>query len=193
METVVVTGTPRTELGKKATRALRKEGNVPCSLYGGSETLTFFAPVTAFKRLIYTPEFRLAEVQLNGKSYKAIVKDTQFDPVKDELLHVDLQELVDNVPVKVSVPLNLKGTAKGAAVGGKVEQVQRRLNILALPKDLVSGIELDITELDLGGILRISDLKTENIKYLLSGSNPVARMAVPRAAKEAAAAEGKKK
>ena len=101
---------------------------------------------------------------------------------------------VENIKLNgVSVPLNLKGTAKGAAVGGKVEQVQRRLNILALPKDLVSGIELDITELDLGGILRISDLKTENIKYLLSGSNPVARMAVPRAAKEAAAAEGKKK
>lgn len=193
METVVVTGTPRTELGKKATRALRKAGNVPCNIYGGAETLNFYAPVTAFKKLIYTPEFRLAEVQLNGKSYKAIVKETQFDPVKDELLHVDFQELVDTTPVKISVPVRLKGTAKGAALGGKVEQVQRRLNVLALPKDLVSGIDLDITELDLGGILRISDLKTENLTYLLSDSNPVARMAVPRAAKGEAAAEAKKK
>lgn len=193
METVVVTGTPRTELGKKATRALRKTGNIPCNIYGGSETLNFSAPASAFKKLIYTPEFRIAEVQLDGKTFKAIVKEAQFHPVNDTLLHVDFQELVDTVPVKVSVPVNLKGTAKGAGLGGKVEQVQRRLNIMALPKDLVSGIDLDITELDLGSILRISDLKSENITFLLSDSNPVARMPIPRAAKGAAAEEAKKK
>lgn len=193
METVVVTGAPRTELGKKATRALRKTGNIPCNIYGGKETLNFSAPASAFKKLIYTPEFRIAEVQLDGKSFKAIVKEAQFHPVNDTLLHVDFQELVDTVPVKVSVPVNLKGTPKGASLGGKVEQVQRRLNIMALPKDLVSGIDLDITELDLGSILRISDLKSDNLTFLLSDTNPVARMPIPRAAKGAAAEEAKKK
>ena len=145
METVVINGTPRTELGKKATRALRKAGNTPCNLYGGKETLNFFAPAAEFRKLIYTPEFRLAEINLAGKTYKAIVKDSQFDPVKDSLLHLDFQELVDNVKVKVNIPLKLKGTPKGIVAGGKLEQVFRKLQVLALPKDIPSEIVVDIT------------------------------------------------
>lgn len=187
MQTVAINGTPRTELGKKATRALRRAGNVPCNLYGGAESVNFTAPATDFKKLIYTPEFRLAEVSVNGKTYRAILKDAQYDPVNGELLHVDFQELVDTVKVKVSVPLILKGTPKAVATGGKLEQVERKLTLLALPKDLPSAIEVDVAEMDMNEIKRVRDIEVEGVSFLLAGSNPIARVIVPRAAKETAA------
>jgi len=188
METVVINGTPRTELGKKATRALRKAGNVPCNLYGGKETLNFYAPVSAFKKLIYTPEFRLAEISLGGKTYKAILKESQFEPVKDVLLHIDFQELVDNVKVKVNVPLHLSGTPKGVANGGKLEQVLKRVSIIALPKDLPSHITVDVSAMDNGDIKRLRDISVPGVTFLLADSNPLARVNVPRQVKEDAAA-----
>jgi len=191
METVVINGTPRTELGKKATRALRKAGNVPCNLYGGAATLNFQAPVASFRKLIYTPDFRIAEINVEGKSFKAIVKEVQFEPVKDSILHIDFQELVDTTPVKVSVPLRLNGNPKGVADGGKLEQVIRRVNIVALPANLPSAIELNIADMQLGSIKRISDIQLEGVKILLSGSNPVARVNVPRALRDDAAAAAK--
>lgn len=187
METVVINGTPRTELGKKATRALRKAGNVPCNLYGGKETINFYAPVASFRKLVYTPDFRLAEIQLDGKSYKAILKDSQFDPVSDEMLHLDFQELVDNVKVKVAVPLRLKGTPKGIIDGGKLDQSFRKLNILALPKDLPSVIEVDIAEMKLGDIKRIKDITIPGVTFLHSPMNPFASVLIPRKVVETAA------
>jgi large subunit ribosomal protein L25 len=191
METIAINGTPRTELGKKATRALRKAGNAPCNIYGGTGSVNFYAPVSAFKKLIYTPDLRLAEITVDGKTYKAIVKDLQFDPVKDSLLHIDFQELVDDVKVKANVQLNFVGNAKGVAAGGKFEQVVRRLNIIALPKDLPTAINVDIADMDLGGIKRIKDIDQQGVSFLLSGSNPIARVSIPRAVKEVAAADAK--
>ncbi|HLP49772.1 MAG TPA: 50S ribosomal protein L25 [Chitinophagales bacterium] len=186
METVVINGTPRTELGKKATRALRKAGNVPCNLYGGKETLNFYAPVAEFRKLIYTPEFRVAEVNLNGTTYKAIVKDSQFHSVNDSLLHLDFQELVEGSKVKVSIPLKLKGTPKGIVLGGKLEQVFRKLNILALPKDLINEVVVDIADMDLGAIKRIKDLEIPGVTFLHSPSNPFVKLMIPRKVAEVA-------
>lgn len=191
METVVITSTPRTELGKKATRALRAAGNIPCNIYGGKETINFQAPASSFRKLIYTPEFKLAEIQLNGGSYKAIVKDIQFDPISDSIIHIDFQQLMDDVKVKVELPLKLKGTPKGAATGGKLEQVMRKLRVLSLPKHLPNVIELDVTDMDMGSVKRVRDINYEGVTFLEAPANPVARMAIPRAAKEAAAADAK--
>ncbi len=187
METIAINGTPRTELGKKATRALRRAGNVPCNLYGGKETLNFYAPVTSFRKLIYTPDFRLAEITVDGKIYKAIVKDLQFESVKDELLHIDFQELIDNVKVKVSVQLKLNGTPKGIILGGKLEQAFKRLSILALPKDLPNFIEVDVTDMDLGSIKRIKDLQIPGVTILHAPMNPFAKVMIPRTVVEVAA------
>ncbi len=187
METVVINGTPRTELGKKATRALRKAGNVPCNLYGGKETLNFYAPVAEFRKLIYTPDFRLAAINLNGNTYKAILKDSQFEPVKDALLHLDFQELVDNVKVKVHVPLIFTGTPKGIILGGKLEQVFRKLHVLALPKDLPESITIDVSDMDLGSIKRIKEIELPGVTFLHTPATPFAKMQVPRAAAAAAA------
>lgn len=188
METVVINGTPRTELGKKATRALRKAGNVPCNLYGGKETLNFYAPVAEFRKLIYTPDFRLAEINLNGKAYRAIVKDSQFGPVNDSLLHLDFQELVDTVKVKVYVPLRLTGTPKGIILGGKLEQSFRKLHVLALPKDLPTEIVVDVTDMGLGDVKRIREIEIEGVTFLHAPANPYVKVQVPRKAAEIAAA-----
>jgi len=187
METVVINGTPRTELGKKATRALRKAGNVPCNLYGGKETLNFYAPVSEFRKLIYTPDFRLAEINLNGKAYKAIVKESQFEPVKDSLMHLDFQELVDDVKVKVYVPLKLTGTPKGIILGGKLEIAFRKLHVLALPKDLPTEIVIDVTDMGLGAIKRIKEIELPGVTFLHSPSNPFAKVQIPRTVVEVAA------
>jgi large subunit ribosomal protein L25 len=184
MEKVVINGTPRTELGKKATRALRKAGNTPCNIYGGKETLNFYAPTAAFRKLIYTPDFRAAEINLDGKTYTAIIKDSQYEPISDALLHLDFQELVDNVKVKVAIPLKLKGTPKGITDGGVLETVFKKLNILALPKDIPSVIEVDVAAMQLGDIKRIKDIELPGVTILHSPSNPFARVQVPRVVKE---------
>ena len=186
MEKVVINGTPRTELGKKATRALRKAGNTPCNLYGGKETLNFYAPTASFRKLIFTPDFRVAEINLDGKTYTAIVKDSQYEPILGALLHLDFQELVETVKVKVSIPLKLKGTPKGITDGGVLETVFKKLNILALPKDIPNVIEVDIAGMQLGDIKRIKDIEIPGVTILHSPSNPFARVQIPRAVKEEA-------
>ena len=188
METVVINGAPRTELGKKATRALRKAEITPCNLYGGPATLNFQAPTAEFRKLIYTPDLRVAEINLEGKTYRAIVKELQFDPVSDALLHIDFQELQDDRAVKVSVPLKLTGTPAGLTLGGKLEQAVRRLNISALPKDLVSSISLDVAAMGLGDTKRIRDLQVEGVTILHPEALPVVRVTIPRKAAEDAAA-----
>ena len=184
MEKVVFNGTPRTELGKKATRALRKAGNTPCNLYGGTETLNFYAPTSAFRKLIFTPDFRVAEINLDGKTYTAIVKDSQYEPILGGLLHLDFQEMVDNVKVKVAIPLKLKGTPKGITDGGVLEIAFKKLNILALPKDIPSVIEVDVAAMQLGDIKRIKDIVIPGVTILHAPSNPFAKVQIPRAVKE---------
>ncbi len=191
METVIINGTARTELGKKATRALREAGNVPCNLYGAEGNLNFYAPANQFRKLIYSSDFKVAQIEVDGKSYQAIVKEIQFEPVKDSLNHLDFQALVPGKPVKVSMPLQLKGTPKGASVGGKLEQTIKRLNVLATPEFLRESIELNVEDMDLGDIKRVKDISYEGIELLHSPSIPVVRMSIPRAAKEAAAEAAK--
>lgn len=191
MEHIVIEGTPRTDYGKKATRALRKAGNIPCNLYGGKENLSFYAPVTAFKDLIYTPDLKLAQIKVGEKTFTGFIKEKQFDPVSEALMHVDFQELVEGKAVKTELPLRLVGVAKGVAMGGKVEQVVRRVRVMAQPKDLANTLEVDVTELDMGGVIRMRDINAGGMKILHAGAIPVARMEIPRAAKEAAAAAAK--
>lgn len=188
METIVINGAPRTDLGKKATRALRRAGNIPCNLYGGATTLNFSAPAAQFRKLIYTPELRIAEISVDGKTYKAIVKELQFEPVKDALLHIDFQELQESVPVKVNVALNLIGTPKGITAGGKLEQAVRRLYVKALPKDLVPHIDLNVADMDLGSVKRVRDLQFPGLTFLHSEALPLVRVSIPRTVVEEAPA-----
>ena len=188
METVSIAAQPRTELGKKAAKALRKQGLVPCNLYGGKETINFSAPYTSLQPIVFTPAFKIAEIELNGKKIKAITKELQFDPIKDTIKHVDFQELVDDVKVKVEVPLKLSGVPAEVAMGAKLEQTMRKLKIFALPKHLPEVIVVEVGDLTVGQNKRIKDIQIEGITLLHSASIPVARLTSSRASKEAAAA-----
>ncbi len=188
METVSIAAQPRTELGKKAAKALRKQGLVPCNLYGGKETVNFSAQYTSLQPIVFTPAFKIAEIELNGKKIKAITKELQFDPVKDTIKHVDFQELVDDVKVKVEVPLKLNGVPAEVAMGAKLEQTMRKLKIFALPKHLPEVIVVEVGDLLVGQNKRIKDIQIEGITLLHSASIPVARLTSSRASKEAAAA-----
>lgn len=194
MKTITIEGQLRTETGKKATRQLRSEGQVPGVIYGGEQEINFVAPAKAFKPLVYTAEFNLAEVKIDGKSYKCILKDMQFDKVSDALTHVDLQELVEDKPVIAQLPLHLTGAPAGVKAGGRLVVKVKALKVKTLPKYLKESIELDITNLELNENVRIQDVKTENMEIMMSPRIPVASIVMTRQLKqeEAAAEKGKK-
>jgi len=120
MQTITIEGQLRTEIGKQATRQLRSEEKVPGVIYGGAKEVNFSAPATAFKTLVYTPDFQLAEVKVGGNSYRCILKDLQFDKVTDDLIHVDLLELVEDKKVIATIPIKFTGAPKGVKDGGKL-------------------------------------------------------------------------
>jgi len=195
MKSVKIEGTTRSESGKKATRHLRSEGKVPAVIYGGTETIHFSAPVMAFRSLVYTPEFQLAEITVNGKEYKTIMKDIQFDVVTDELNHIDFLELVADRKVIATMPLKFVGQPQGVKDGGRLELKLKSLHVRALPKDLIEAIEVNIENLQLHGNVRVEDVKANNIEILNSPRIPVASVVTTRALRQAetdAAAAGAK-
>jgi large subunit ribosomal protein L25 len=195
MKTITIEGHLRTESGKKAARQIRSQENVPAVIYGGAKEVNFYASAKAFKPLVYTSEFLIAEVAVDGKKYKCILKDLQFDKVSDLLLHVDLLELVDDKKVVATLPLKLVGSSVGVKAGGKLVSKVKAVKVKALPKDLREFIELDITNLELNANLRIEDIKVANMEIMNSPRIPVASVVMTRQLKQEeseAAKAGKK-
>ena len=133
MKTITIEGQLRTEMGKQATRQLRSQEQVPGVIYGGAKEINFSAPATAFKTLVYTPDFQLAEVNVDGKTYRCILKDLQFDKVSDELIHVDFLELVEDRQIVATIPIKFTGAAKGVKDGGKLITKMKSLKIKTFP------------------------------------------------------------
>ncbi|TRZ74973.1 MAG: 50S ribosomal protein L25 [Chitinophagaceae bacterium] len=184
MKTITIEGHLRTENGKKAARQLRSQENVLGVIYGGAEEVNFYAPTKAFKSLVYTSEFQIAQVSVAGKTYKCILKDLQFDKVSDALLHVDLLELVDNKKVVATLPLKMIGTSVGVKAGGKLIVKMKSLKVKALPKDLREFIECDITNLDLNGNIRVQDVNAPNMEIMNPPRIPVASVVLTRQLKQ---------
>ncbi|UPK71164.1 50S ribosomal protein L25 [Chitinophaga filiformis] len=193
MKTITIEGQLRSEFGKKATRQARSEGQVPCVIYGGAETVSFSAPATAFKNLVYTPDFQIAEIKVGSKSYKCVLKDKQFDTVTDELAHVDFMELVEDKPVAVTLPIRITGQSEGVKAGGKLVVKMKTLKVKALPKYLRENIEVNIDNLQLNANIRVEDVVAENIEILNSPRIPIASVVMTRQLRQEEAAEGKKK
>src|SRR5580704_6725913 len=147
MKSVKIEGKKRSELGKKATRQLRSEEQVPAVIYGGTETIHFTAPVIAFRSLVYTPDFQIAEINLDGKNYRTIMKDIQFDVVTDELNHIDFLELVEDRKVTATLPIKFTGQPQGVKDGGRLELKIKSLHVRTLPKHLLAAIEVNIDNL----------------------------------------------
>ena len=195
MKTITIEGQLRTEHGKKAARQIRSQENVPGVIYGGAQEINFYAPAKAFKPLVYTSEFKLAEVKVDGKTFKCILKDLQFDKVDDSLIHVDLLELVDDKKVIATLPLKFVGTSVGVKEGGKLVTKMKALKVKTLPKDLRENISVDITSLELNGNIRVEDVKADNMEILNSPRIPIASVVMTRQLKqeEASAAKEEKK
>lgn len=185
MKTVLIKGTAREAVGKKACKALRAEGLVPCVLYGGEVVVHFAAPVAEFRKIIYTPNVYMINLQIDGKETMAIVQATQFNPVTDEVMHIDFLQISEDKPVKIDVPVKLEGFAKGIQQGGKLKLNLRTLRVKALSKDLPDFITLDVTNLGLGESTRVGDIQVEGLTMLQNASVPVAAVMITRAARAA--------
>jgi large subunit ribosomal protein L25 len=193
MKTITIEGQLRSEYGKKATRQIRSEGQVPCVIYGGAETVSFSAPAIAFKNLVYTPDFQLAEIKIGSKVYRSVVKDLQFDVVTDELAHIDFLELVEDKLISVTLPIKITGVSEGVKAGGKLVVKIKALKIKTLPKHLRENIEVNIDNLELNGNIRVQDVVAENIEILNSPRIPIASVVMTRQLRQEEAADPKKK
>jgi large subunit ribosomal protein L25 len=166
MKSVSLSGSPRENVGKKDAKKHRREGNVPCVLYGGKEQVHFIIPEKALTKVIFTPNTYLIDLNVDGKEYKAILQDIQYHPVTDKILHIDFLQVFDDKPVMLSVPLRYTGTSKGILKGGRLLRKYRKLRIKGLIKDLPDEIVVDITNLNIGDSIKINELKHENIEFL---------------------------
>jgi large subunit ribosomal protein L25 len=184
MKTITIEGQLRTEFGKQATRQIRSEDKVPGVIYGGAEEVNFTAPASAFKTLVYTPEFQLAEVKVDGKTYTCILKDLQFDKVTEQLLHIDLLELMEDKKVVATLPLKLTGIPAGVKEGGKLITKMKTLKVKTYPKHLRENIELDISGLKLNENVRVQDVAAENYEILNSPRIPIASIVMTRQLKQ---------
>lgn len=196
MKSISIEGKSRTDFGKSATRQLRTNGEVPAVIYGGTETKHFSAPTLAFRSLVYTPDFQLAEINIDGATHRCILKDLQFDVVTDELNHVDFLELVEDKAIIANLPLKYTGAPQGVKDGGRLELKMKTLKVRTLPKYLTEAIEVDITDLQLNANMRVQDVKTENMEIMNSPRIPIASIVMTRALRQAESEEkkeGKKK
>ena len=188
MKTITIVGQVMTEIWNKATRPLRSQGLVPGVIYGGTQEISFSAPVLAFKPIVYTPDFQLAEIKVDGKSYKCIMKDLQFDKVSDQLSHVDFLELVQDRPVIATIPIKFTGASIGVKDGGRLITKVKSLKVKSLPQHLKENIEVDITALELNGNIRVEDVKEPNYEILNSPRIPIASVVMTRQLKQEEAA-----
>ncbi len=180
METIAIQGNVRQELGKKATKALRREALVPCELYGGNENIHFSASKKDLKDIVYTPNFYKAGIQVDGKTYEAIIKSIQFHPVTDEILHIDFQELVAGTVLRTEVPVRPVGVAAGVKVGGKLLVNVRKLKVKTTPENLKDKIEIDVSKLRLGQSFKVRDIKDTGMEIVNAKSIPIAAVEIPR-------------
>ncbi len=188
MNTITIEGQLRTAFGKGATRQLRSQEMVPGVIYGGAQEINFAAPAAAFKKLVYTPSFQFCEVKLEGKTYRTILKDLQFDKVDDELIHVDLLELVEGKKVIANIPLKFVGASKGVKDGGKLITKMKSLKIKTYPKHLREQIEVNVDNLELNGNVRVEDVKIAEFEILNSPRIPIASVVLTRQLKQEEAA-----
>ena len=159
MKSITINGSQRESVGKVATKALRNAGKVPCVLYGGDQAMHFSADELAFSKLVYTPNVYTASIELeNGDKFKAILKDIQFHPVSDKILHVDFYELSEDKEVTMDIPVRIIGNSPGVMLGGNLRNPYRTLRVRAIPSNLPDFINADISKLNIGDKLSVAEL-----------------------------------
>lgn len=191
MNSVKIEGTRRSDYGKKATRHIRSEQQVPAVIYGGKENIHFSAPEKAFRPLVFTPDFQIAEISIEGATYRCILKDRQFDVITDSLNHIDFLELVEDRKVVANLPLKYVGQPEGVKAGGRLEVKVKTLKVRTLPKNLKENIEVNIDRLEIGDNLRVEDVTAPDMEIMNSPRIPIASVVTTRALRQAADEEAK--
>lgn len=188
MKTFDLKGEIRDDFGKKAARAYRREGLIPCVVYGGHDekNVNFVVKSGDVRNLIYTPEIYLVNLDLRGKKMQAILREVQFHPVKDTILHIDFLHVFDGVPVEIDIPVHLEGLAEGVKAGGKLSLDLRKLRVKAVPEKLPERLVINVENLGLGKSIQVGDLKFEGIELLNAKNAVVCRVQLTRAARGAA-------
>ncbi len=168
-----MSGSPRENVGKKDAKAQRKAGNVVCVLYGGEEQISFTLPEKKFDKIIYTPDVYLVDLEIGGKEFVVLLKDVQYHPVSDKVLHADFLQVLENKPITVSIPVNLTGTSIGVMNGGRLTLKMRKLSLKGLFSNIPENIVLDITKLKIGMGIQVKDIVIEGITLLDNPSNVI--------------------
>ena len=182
MKTIEIKGSFRKELGKKYTRQIRKEGNVPCVIYGKEENIHFHAHENSFKNLVYTHEAHLVNLDIDGKSFKAVLHDMQFHPVTDKIQHADFVQIIENKPVIIDVPVTVTGDSAGVKAGGKLIVKRRHLKVKGLAGDLPEYLTVDVTDLGIHHSIKVGDLAFGKIELLDPKITTVVSVATSRIA-----------
>ncbi len=198
MKTIEVKGSVRTELGKKGTREIRKADAVPCVLYGvkkdenGKPVATHFTVTNdGLRNLVYTPHIYAVDLNIDGAVCKAIMKDIQFHPVKDNILHVDFYQISEDKPIVMEVPVVLDGLAEGVRAGGKLQLQVRKLKVKATYDQIPERLVVNVTNLGLGKTIKVGELSFEGLEILNAKETVVCSVKLTRAARGVAAASGK--
>ncbi|MCR5696638.1 MAG: 50S ribosomal protein L25/general stress protein Ctc [Marinilabiliaceae bacterium] len=187
MQTFDIKGSKREVGGKKAVKALRAEGKVPCIIYGeGKEGTPFAVPEADFRNLIYTPNVYIVSVDVDGDVKKAVLKDIQFHPLSGKILHVDFLEIRDDKAIELSIPVELQGNSEGVRAGGKLQLEMRKLIVKALPSAMPDRVVVDVTDLGLGKSKKVGELHFDNYEIVNAKSAVVVSVKMTRAARSSA-------
>ncbi|MBP3767000.1 MAG: 50S ribosomal protein L25 [Prevotella sp.] len=196
MREIALNGQKRTDTGKKASKLLRKEGLVPCNLYGEKkgenglpEALAFAIPMAELRKAIYTPHVYVMNITIEGKLHVAIVKELQFHPTTDALLHADFYEVNETKPITVGIPVKLNGLAQGVRDGGRINLSIRKINVTAPYKNIPEVLDIDVTNLQLGKSIKVGELSFEGLDIATSPEVVVCSVKATRASRSAAATE----
>ncbi|MBT8271140.1 MAG: 50S ribosomal protein L25/general stress protein Ctc [Flavobacteriaceae bacterium] len=183
MKSITINGSQRESVGKKATKALRNAGRIPCVLYGGEEPVHFSAEELAFSKLVYTPNAHTVVIALeSGETYDAVLQDIQFHPVSDKILHIDFYRLYEDKEIAMDIPVHLTGNSVGVRNGGVLRRNNRKLRIKALPANLPDFVEADISDMKIGDKLYVTELENGDFKFLHPDNTVVCQVKTARAA-----------
>ena len=183
MKTIEINASLRKVTGKKSSAAAHRQGIVPCVMYGGKEVIHFEAHENEFRHLIYTHHIYLVNLNIDGKKYQAILKEGQYHPVTDRMLHLDFVQAFEDQPAVVSLPVTIVGNSEGLKAGGKLRQRRRHLKVKGLIKDLPETLEIDITAVNIGDVIKVSQLKYKNLELLDSPQAMIVGVSTSRVAK----------
>jgi len=184
MKKVSLSGSPRENVGKKDAKKVRREGNIPCVVYGGKEQHHFVAKYQDFEKLVFSPDVFLVNIEIDGNTYPSVMQEVQYHPVTDKILHADFVEISETKPITVGVPVQIEGSSPGVMAGGQMIKKMHRLRVSGLVKDLPDLIKVDISDLMIGNSVKIRDMEAENISFLDPANAVIVRVKTARTATE---------